>query len=46
VRAEKEEGWSWAVPPTSFVVEREVLKDGLLEWRALIDLTGPGDLEL
>ena len=41
VRVEKEEGGSWAVPPTSFVAGSEVLKDGLLVGYALMNLTDP-----
>jgi hypothetical protein len=46
VRVKKGEGGSWAVPPILSVAGSEVLKGGLLEGRALMDLTDPGDPEL
>jgi hypothetical protein len=46
VRVEKGESKPWAVLPISFVAGSEVLKEGLLEGHASMDLMDPGDPEL
>jgi hypothetical protein len=46
VRVEKGEGGSWAVLSISFVAGSEVLKGGLLDGDALMNLADSGDPEL